>query len=184
MSRHRVKNISYDDDDLEDEVDDNEDELSPEDREQMRVRTLEVQQLLQTQIPPIEAKEDDIWEALWHYFYDVDKSVDYLTSMHFFSFDIGHERRIQYADSYLIEKYRAQEKKGTKTRTPTAATKKKNTAGEFLFFLPILRFALPLHADAWEVMRFTSFLDMGAAPNLRMANVKFSITSLNSLFGA
>lgn len=81
MSRHRVKNISYDDDDLDDEIDDNDDELSPEDREQMRLATIEVQQLLRSQIPAIEAKEDDIWETLWHYYYDVDKSVEYLTSM-------------------------------------------------------------------------------------------------------
>ncbi|KAM5457266.1 hypothetical protein McanCB49686_002867 [Microsporum canis] len=134
MSRHRVKNISYDDDDLEDEVDDNEDELSPEDREQMRVRTLEVQQLLQTQIPPIEAKEDDIWEALWHYFYDVDKSVDYLT-----------------------KKYRAQEKKGTKTRTPTAATKKKNTAE-----WPMSSFPLPrsTHFSARDFFKDSPWLNV------------------------
>ncbi|EGD86781.2 translation elongation factor Tu [Trichophyton rubrum MR1459] len=105
MSRHRVKNISYDDDDLDDEIDDNDDELSPEDREQMRLATIEVQQLLRSQIPAIEAKEDDIWETLWHYYYDVDKSVDYLT-----------------------KKYRSQEKKETKAKASTAATKKKNTA--------------------------------------------------------
>ncbi|KAK2858477.1 hypothetical protein FQN49_004695 [Arthroderma sp. PD_2] len=112
MSRHRVKNISYDDDDFDDEVDD-ENELSPEDREQMKLRTVEVQQLLQTQIPPIEAKEDDIWEALWHYYYDVDKSVDYLT-----------------------KKYRPQEKKEAKTKQPTA-TKKKNTAESRLSSFPL-----------------------------------------------
>ncbi|EFR04974.1 elongation factor 1-alpha 3 [Nannizzia gypsea CBS 118893] len=105
MSRNRVKNISYDDDDLDDELDGNDDELSPEDREQMRLATIEVQQLLRSQIPAIEATEDDIWETLWHYYYDVDKSVDYLT-----------------------KKYRPKEKKDTKAKAPTAAAKKKNTA--------------------------------------------------------
>ncbi|KAF3492318.1 translation elongation factor Tu [Arthroderma uncinatum] len=118
MSRHRVKNISYDDDDFDDEVDADENELSPEDREQMKLRTVEVQQLLRSLIPPIEAKEDDIWEALWHYYYDVDKSVD-----------------------YLKKKYQPQEKKEAKTKTPTAAAKKKNTAGS-----PVSSFPLPCSA--------------------------------------
>ncbi|EEP76312.1 TEF1 protein [Uncinocarpus reesii 1704] len=81
MSRNRVKNVAYDDDDYydEDEYGD-EGELSPEDREQMRLRTTEVQELLRSEIPPIQAKEEEIWESLWHYYYDVDKTVAYLRS--------------------------------------------------------------------------------------------------------
>ncbi|KAK2744279.1 Hsp70 suppressor, GTPase facilitates ribosomal subunit dissociation [Myotisia sp. PD_48] len=78
MSRHRVKNIGYDDDSYDDDYEDDSNELSPEDREQMKIRTIEVKQLLQSQIPPILASDNDIWEALWHYYYDVDKSVGYL----------------------------------------------------------------------------------------------------------
>ncbi|WEW58172.1 hypothetical protein PRK78_003640 [Emydomyces testavorans] len=79
MSRSRVKNIAYDDEDYYDDDQYGEDgELSPEDREQMRLRTLEVQELLRSQLPPIQATEDEIWEALWHYYYDVDMTVAYL----------------------------------------------------------------------------------------------------------
>ncbi|KAL1960364.1 hypothetical protein VTO42DRAFT_8324 [Malbranchea cinnamomea] len=80
MSRHRVKNVSVYDDDFVDDDDyhDDEDELTPEDREQMRLGSIEVRQLLQSEIPPVPATDEEIWEALWHYYYDVDKSVAYL----------------------------------------------------------------------------------------------------------
>lgn len=83
MSRHRIKNIDYEDDDYaeNDEGDYAEDtEISPEDREQMKLKTVEVQQLLQSEIPPVLASEEEIWESLWHYYYDVDKTVTYIRS--------------------------------------------------------------------------------------------------------
>lgn len=79
MSRHRVKNVAvYEDDEYDDDYED--DELSPEDREQLRLGTIETRQLLQSQIPPVPATDQEIQEALWHYYYDVDKSVEYLSS--------------------------------------------------------------------------------------------------------
>ncbi|KAI1984947.1 hypothetical protein LOZ53_003807 [Ophidiomyces ophidiicola] len=78
MSRHRVKNVAYDDDDDYYDDDQGGDELSLEDRELMRLRTLEVQTLLRSELPPIQATEEEIWESLWHYYYDVDKTTSYL----------------------------------------------------------------------------------------------------------
>lgn len=82
MPRHRVKNVTtFEGDDYDDDDDyEEEDELSPEDREHMRLGTIEVRQLLQSEIPPVPATDEEIQEALWHYFYDVDKSVGFLRS--------------------------------------------------------------------------------------------------------
>lgn len=82
MSRSRIKNISFEGDDYVDDQDDYEDgdELSPEDRERMRACTAQARDLLGSEIPPIPASDEEIWEALWHYYYDVDRSVGYLRS--------------------------------------------------------------------------------------------------------
>lgn len=79
MSKNRIKSVGYEDDFLDgDEDEDN--ELSAEDREQMAQGTLEVRQLLQSESPPIKVTDEEIWESLWHYYYDVDKTVGYLRS--------------------------------------------------------------------------------------------------------
>lgn len=80
MSRHRiVHNLDpdevvseFDADDYEEE----EDELSPEDREAMDKGTAEVRRALGTESSKVTTSQ--IQEALWHYYYDVDKSVTYL----------------------------------------------------------------------------------------------------------
>lgn len=54
------------------------DELSAEDKEQMRQGTVKVRQALG---PNFAVTDNDIQEALWHYYYDVSKSVSYLKSM-------------------------------------------------------------------------------------------------------
>lgn len=80
MSRHRIVH-TFDADEIVSEFDGNEyaeeeDELSPEDRAAMTNGTAEVRRAL-----GIEANKvtiDQIEEALWHYYYDVDKSVTYL----------------------------------------------------------------------------------------------------------
>jgi elongation factor 1 alpha-like protein len=86
MSRHRIKTIDFVEDDYGegDEDDGYEDNniVSPEDQEQMRVSTAEVRKLLDSEIPPVPASDQEIWEALWHYYYDVDKSVGYLRSVY------------------------------------------------------------------------------------------------------
>jgi elongation factor 1 alpha-like protein len=84
MSNRRVKSLAYDDDDLNDGYDDDDydeaddNELSPEDKEQMRQGTIKVRSALGPDFP---ATDVEIQEALWNYYYDVAKSVAYLKSM-------------------------------------------------------------------------------------------------------
>ncbi|KAM6533125.1 hypothetical protein FALCPG4_006145 [Fusarium falciforme] len=80
MSRHRIVHTfnandivsEFDGDDYEEE----EDELSPEDRQAMDNGTAEVRRALGTEANKVTKAQ--IEEALWHYYYDVDKSVTYL----------------------------------------------------------------------------------------------------------
>ena len=83
MSRNRIKNIDFVDDDDYDEYEED-DTVSPEDHQQMRLSTIEVRKLLDSEIPPIPASDQEISEALWHYYYDVEKSVGYLRSVYSF----------------------------------------------------------------------------------------------------
>ncbi|RDW80998.1 putative translation elongation factor EF-1 subunit [Aspergillus mulundensis] len=76
MSRHRVKAVSYDDD--YDDYDDGYDSQDPEERELLEQCTREVQSQLAAGDPPVSATRDEVQEALWHYYNDVDKSVNYL----------------------------------------------------------------------------------------------------------
>ena len=80
MSTHRVKDISYNYDEHDDYADDNDDdggeeELDAEDRELLRAGTAAVREELGADFP---ASEKEIQDALWHYYYDVGKSVAYL----------------------------------------------------------------------------------------------------------
>ncbi|KAM6481076.1 hypothetical protein HDV62DRAFT_95122 [Trichoderma sp. SZMC 28011] len=71
---------TYDDDDFVDQYDDleeEEDELSPEDKIAMQNGTAEVRKALGVEAGKVTVTQ--IQEALWHYYYDVDKSVAYLT---------------------------------------------------------------------------------------------------------
>lgn len=82
MSRHRL----YQNYDFQSELDDNggqqfseeeeDDELSPEDRIQMNEGTAEVKRALGPRADEVTTKQ--IQDSLWHYYYDVDKSVAYL----------------------------------------------------------------------------------------------------------
>jgi elongation factor 1 alpha-like protein len=80
----RAKNIDYDDDDLYSEEDEyyeedaQDDGMTEEDKEQMRIGTAKVKEALGSSLKVTDAQ---IQEALWHYFYDVGKSVSYLKSM-------------------------------------------------------------------------------------------------------
>lgn len=70
----------YDDDDLYDEEDyeeEKEDELNPEDKAAMEKGTADVKKSLGANSSKVTVKQ--IQEALWHYYYDVDKSVAYLS---------------------------------------------------------------------------------------------------------
>src|SRR5690242_6497260 len=84
MSNRRVKSLAHDEDDFEDydDYDDGYDDggdndRSPEDKEQMRQGTIKVRATLGSAFP---VTDSQIQEALWHYYYDVAKSVAYLKS--------------------------------------------------------------------------------------------------------
>lgn len=84
MSNRRVKSLALDDDDYDDydEYDENYDEggdneLSPEDKEQMRLGTIKVRESLGS---AFKLADSEIQDALWNYYYDINKSVAYLTS--------------------------------------------------------------------------------------------------------
>jgi len=97
MAHRRVKEIDYDEDEYDDYYSgeeeygyegadtgaaapsaSQEDELSPEDKEQMRIGTENVRAALGDAADFV--TDDAIQEALWHYYYDVAKSVTYLKS--------------------------------------------------------------------------------------------------------
>lgn len=73
MSRQRVKNVSYDDDDY-----DGYDSADPEEQEFLEQCTAEVLAQLLSGEPSVTATRDEVQEALWHYYNDVEKSVNYL----------------------------------------------------------------------------------------------------------
>lgn len=83
MSRHRIfQNYDYEnelddfDGELEGEGEEEQDELSPEDKVQMAEGTAEVKALLGPRVDKVTTQQ--IQEALWHYYYDIDKTVAYL----------------------------------------------------------------------------------------------------------
>ncbi|RYP16914.1 hypothetical protein DL765_004838 [Monosporascus sp. GIB2] len=82
MSRHQAyRNYDYEND-LDEydggEYSSEEDELSPEDRAQMVAGTAEIRAALGDEASKVTTQQ--IQEALWHYYYDVDKSIAYLVS--------------------------------------------------------------------------------------------------------
>ncbi|KAL2870802.1 putative translation elongation factor EF-1 subunit [Aspergillus lucknowensis] len=80
MSRHRVKAVSYDEDDYDeyDEDDDGYDSQDPEEKEFLEECTREVLSQLAAGVPSVSASRGEAQEALWHYYNDVEKSVNYL----------------------------------------------------------------------------------------------------------
>lgn len=78
MSRHRVKTLGYDGDDFEDE---DYDDVDPEEQEQLEAYTNEVLNALRTGQPSVTASRQEVQEALWHYYNDVEKCVNYLRGM-------------------------------------------------------------------------------------------------------
>jgi elongation factor 1 alpha-like protein len=84
MSRHRVKALSYDDGDIDDDYDDGEDYEGGENTEtqkQLEIDTNEVLQQLRSGNPSVTtATKTEVQEALWHYYNDVEKSVNYIRS--------------------------------------------------------------------------------------------------------
>ncbi len=81
MSKHRIKNIVLEDDFDDDKEEDyiQTEEMTAEDQEQLRVGAIQVRSALGQAFASIADKE--IQDTLWHYYYDVAKSVSYLKSM-------------------------------------------------------------------------------------------------------
>ena len=82
MSNRRVKSLAVDDDDFDEDYDENYDEpqgeeLTDEDKQQMQQGTIKVREGLGA---AYKVSDKDIQEALWHYYYDIGKSVSYLKS--------------------------------------------------------------------------------------------------------
>ena len=75
----RVKNVDYDDDDLFDDEDEFEQEdgtYSAEDKDNFAILTPVIRAELEE--AGVQASDKDIEDALWHYYWDVGKSVSYL----------------------------------------------------------------------------------------------------------
>ena len=95
-----VDDDDYDDDFYDDDYNDApEQELSDEDKEQMRVNTPRVRDALGS---AYNVSDKDIQDALWHYYYDVGKSATYLKSKDFqFLPDISHLRIQTHTSQHL-----------------------------------------------------------------------------------
>lgn len=81
MSRHRLyQNYDYrkDLDEFDGEEEGEEEELSAEDKAQMKAATAEVKSTLGPQASKVTTQQ--IQESLWHYYYDIDKTVAYLVA--------------------------------------------------------------------------------------------------------
>ncbi|CAI7657707.1 unnamed protein product [Penicillium glandicola] len=75
MSRHRIKDIDYDEDDF---YDDEDAAADPEEQEFLQQCTTAVLQQLGAGQPSVTATKEEVQDALWHYYNDIEKSVNYL----------------------------------------------------------------------------------------------------------
>jgi len=122
----RVKNVQYDDDDIysgdEDAYGEEEQSYSAEDRENFMTLTPVVRAELDE--AGLQASDREIGEALWHYFWDVGKSVSYL-------------KNTQVSKAQPSAK---KEKEKPKSKFDEAAAKSAEKAGEWkLFHLWLVR---------------------------------------------
>jgi elongation factor 1 alpha-like protein len=81
MSRHRIKDVGYDDEDY--YSDDGYASPDPEEQEFLQQCTAAVLQQLSAGQPSVTATKEEVQEALWHYYNDIEKSVNYLRGMFF-----------------------------------------------------------------------------------------------------
>lgn len=82
MSNKRVKSLAtdddvFDDDEYDDEYGDEQEELTEQDRQQLRQGTVKVREALG---PAYLIPDKDIHDALWNYYYDIGKTVSWLKS--------------------------------------------------------------------------------------------------------
>jgi elongation factor 1 alpha-like protein len=75
-----VKNVGYDDDDFED--DDGYDSPDPEEQEFLQQCTAAVLGQLRAGQPSVTATTEEVQESLWHYYNDIEKTVNYLRGMY------------------------------------------------------------------------------------------------------
>lgn len=71
-----MKNVGYDDDDYDE--DDGYDSPDPEEQAFLQECTAAVVEQLRAGQPSVTASKEEIQDALWHYYNDVEKSVNYL----------------------------------------------------------------------------------------------------------
>jgi elongation factor 1 alpha-like protein len=89
MSKHRIKSMAFEDDYEDDyqQDDDEEDQdgdaeqdgLTLEDKEKLQEGTVQVRSALGQGFASI--TDNEIQDTLWHYYYDIAKSVNYLKSI-------------------------------------------------------------------------------------------------------
>ena len=83
MSNRRVKNVDFDDgdldydDDYDEDFDQGQEEVSAEDKEQLRLGTIEVRKSLG---PAYQVSDTEIQSKLWDTYYDIEKTVSYIKS--------------------------------------------------------------------------------------------------------
>ncbi|PLB41356.1 putative translation elongation factor EF-1 subunit [Aspergillus candidus] len=75
MSRHRIKAVGYDDEELDDYDDDG---YNSEEQEFAQQCSEEVFKQLRTGDSPVTATREEVQESLWHYYNDVEKTVNYI----------------------------------------------------------------------------------------------------------
>ncbi|KAJ5434985.1 Translation elongation/initiation factor/Ribosomal beta-barrel [Penicillium cf. griseofulvum] len=75
MSRHRIKEVDYDEDDF---YEDDDASADPEEQEFLQQCTTAVLQQLGAGQPSVTATKQEVQDALWHYYNDIEKSVNYL----------------------------------------------------------------------------------------------------------
>lgn len=99
MSRHRIKDIAYDDDELYDY--DEDDGYNWEEQEYLQQCTTEVFNQLRTGDPPVTATREEVQESLWHYYNDVEKTVNYIRSEWWPSFPARGASELERANQWL-----------------------------------------------------------------------------------
>lgn len=78
-----MKAVNYDEDDDYASEDDGYDSPDPEEQELVEQCTAEALVQLQTGDPAVTASREEVQEALWHYYNDVEKAVGYLRGLFF-----------------------------------------------------------------------------------------------------
>ncbi|KAK8157749.1 hypothetical protein BKA80DRAFT_207314 [Phyllosticta citrichinensis] len=126
MSHRRIKNIDFDDDDIDDYEEDDYGEEgeggAPLRRHQMRLGKTKVREALGPDFTNIGDKQ--IEDALWNYYYDIEKSVTYLKSQ-------GHGRGGQYAHKPAQTKKAKQPSRFDQAVNTAAQSQPKQVNGQY-----------------------------------------------------